>query len=289
MKHFRSVPRIEVIATTYNRKDITVRGFYSLLNQKGISQDFILHSTVLDDGSTDGTAEYLSDTFPDFVTCIPGPGNFFWSKGMAYAESGVTLENLDFILWFNDDVVLDSDAISRLLAVACEFENSIIIGSMRDSNGRTSYSGLKKRNRRPGNLSMIEPTAKAINVDTFHGNLVLIPAVVASKLGGIDPSFQHAYGDIDYGLRAQKLGINCLVAPHSFGICERNTLDLAWRNPEVKKSDRLRIFLGRKGYPLRSHIRYNRRHGGIWWPLFVSSSYFKNLAIILFRPNRSKT
>lgn len=283
------MPRIEVIATTYNRGEISLRGFTTLFNQHGLSTLFDLHATVVDDGSTDSTPQVLAENFRDSIRLIPGSGNLFWSRGMALAEAEILFEDLDYVLWFNDDVILDPDAISVLLSHAQNNPNSIIIGAMREHKGMTAYSGLKRKSKRPGNLLLVEPTTAVQTVDTFHGNLVLVPVSVAVQLGGIDPTFEHAYGDIDYGLRAQQLKISCLLAPNTYGQCEPNDLDMAWRNPQLPISQRLSIFFGRKGYPIRSHIHYNRRHGGILWPLFVSSGYAKNLLMIFFRPSQGNS
>lgn len=287
MYSVENVPHIEAISTTYNRKKVSLISFSALFKQFGNSQDFTLHATVVDDASSDGTLEALEDAFKGDIKCISGSGDLYWSRGMSVAENQVLLENTDFILWFNDDVLLDEKSLLNLLKISIANPGAIIIGAMRDSHGHTSYSGLARRGKRPGNLSLVQPSASLQEIDTFHGNLVLVPSQTAKQLGGIDPTYQHAYGDIDYGLRAKSLGIPILLAPNTYGICEPNELDIAWRDPMHSRSKRLKMLFGIKGYPFHSHVHFNRRHGGYLWPLFVVASYAKNLGLILLSPNKS--
>lgn len=288
MNDGKRLPRIEAIATTFNRKEITLQGFSKLLSQKGIETEFKLHATVVDDNSSDGTKEALESDFHGLINCISGSGQLFWSRGMSLAEKAAMTEKIDYILWFNDDVILDQDAVLRLLDCSANNPNSIVIGAMIDADGNTSYSGLVKPGIRPGNLRLVQPTEFPQKVDTFHGNLVLVPFQVATDLGSIDSGYEHAYGDIDYGLRAQLKGYTCVLAPKSFGQCEPNIQDLAWRNSSFSRQTRIKYLFSKKGYPIRSHIRYNRRHGGSLWPLFITSSYAKNLASILFTPRKQE-
>ena len=58
-----------------------------------------------------------------------------------------------------------------------------------------------------------------VNNDIRH------PNSVASKVGNIDGAFIHSMGDLDYGLRARKLGCSIWTAPSFVGTCSRNSLD----------------------------------------------------------------
>src|SRR5437868_7058934 len=107
--------RISVIATVYNRVETTLKAFRSLENQDGLGSEFDLHYFVVDDLSGDGTPEALTAEFGPRMNVNSGTGDLFWSGGMAAAQELAAPGNPDWILWLNDDVELDHDAILRLL------------------------------------------------------------------------------------------------------------------------------------------------------------------------------
>ncbi|MEW1949028.1 glycosyltransferase family 2 protein [Pseudarthrobacter sp902506025] len=275
--------RISVIATVYNRVETSLRCFRSLQEQKGFSAEFSLDYFVVDDLSKDGTPAALSSEFPENMHLISGSGDLFWSGGMALAHTEASREAPDWILWVNDDVELCCDAVTRLLATARESgDDCIVVGAMRSAvDSATTYSGMLKTRPWPGGLQMISPEEKPCVVDAFHGNLVLIPRKIYEVLGGVDGRFAHAYGDIDYGLRAKARGFTSVLAAGYFGTCETNPVSSTWVDNSLPFLQRVGLLFGRKGYPFRSHVLYNRKHGGRGWPLYVGASYAKALSKIL--------
>ena len=202
---------------------------------------------------------------------IKGDGNAFWAKGMETAEQ-FALQNSsenDFILWLNDDVVLDPLSIFNLLATHADNPGTVNVGAMRDRNNKITYSGLIRQGLHPLSFRKVEPTSKAMLIDTFHGNLVLVPITIAKALGGIDGNFSHAWADIDYGLRCRKLGFSLVLCPGTYGVCEENPIVYhssiipAWKS-----------YLSVKGagnfYSLK---RILAKHIGFFWPIPILISY----------------
>lgn len=283
--------RISVIATVFNRADTTVRAFRSLEAQEGLGTDFELEYFVVDDRSTDMTVRALEAEFSHRITIRSGSGDLFWSGGMAEAQEIAIQDDPDWLLWLNDDVELRSDAIRRVLGLAeARSEPTILVGAMRArSTSRTTYSGMVRTAIWPGSLAMVEPDDVPQELDAFHGNFVLVPRVIYKNLGSIDAKFQHAYGDIDYGLRARKAGFVSILAPGHFGYCDSNSDDGTWKDESLGAVARLRLLFGRKGYPLKSHVLYNRRHGGSLWMVFLVASYLKAIyRIVKPRPSSTK-
>ncbi|MGO4859424.1 glycosyltransferase family 2 protein [Arthrobacter sp. 2MCAF14] len=275
--------RINVIATVFNRVETSLRAFRSLEAQSDLGSDFELRYFVVDDKSSDGTRLALESEFRERMTVRSGTGDLFWSGGMAAAQRFAINSDPDWLLWLNDDVELDPDAISRLLSVARKQSRaSIVVGAMMSrSSSTTTYSGMLKTAPWPGGLTMVEPTDSPQIIDAFHGNFVLVPREIYNLLGTIDDRFAHAYGDIDYGLRTKRAGYVSILAPNHFGFCESNPKDGSWMDAELSFVGRVKLLFSRKGYPFRSHVLFNRKHGGLLWPVFLAASYLKAFSKIL--------
>lgn len=249
-----------VIVACHNRCNLTLRAARSVLLQDAAGLD--VHLTVFDDGSTDGTSEELR-ALDLGIRLLRGQGNAFWALGMQRAESVVlsdvaTVSDADWVVWLNDDVDLDADAFERLRAAVRAYPDRLIVGSMRDPvSGLVSYAGFDRHGFHPLAFRQALPSAdEFVSVETFNGNLVAVPVRTARRLGGIDGGFSHGLADIDYGLRAHRLGVRVVLAPGTFGSCARNPADN--RGSII---ERWRRFVGPKGGGnFRSVSRFGLRH-----------------------------
>ena len=271
-------PRVAVLMTCHNRRDATLRCLTSLAEaRRSETVDCDLQVFLVDDGSTDWTSQSVAANWPS-VNLIEGSGSLYWAGGMALAERTARSDMPDatHLLWLNDDVMLDPDSIASLLRTAAARPNSIIVGAMRDGGGALSYSGVRFPSRwHPLRFARVQPQDVPVEVEAMNGNLVLVPARVASALGGIDDGFKQQAADFDYGLRARSLGASVLLAPGTLGECPRNPA------PAVPDSvrQRWRAFNDPVGLATAEQIRFIRRHGPIWsQPLLVAVPYLQFVA-----------
>lgn len=261
--------RLHVVLACHNRRDLTLRAvssFACAAERAGVEADF----TVFDDGSTDGTAEALA-TLDLPVTRIAGDGSAFWARGMSEAEAHVLSAHRDgYVVWLNDDVELDGDALEVALTAAAIFPSAVLVGAMRASDPRRlSYSGLRKGGFHALNFVPVEPTGLLQSVATFNGNLVFVPIEVARTLGGIDGLFSHAFADIDYGIRVRKAGFDIILLPHTVGVCANNPV----QSPGRILQD-WREFVGVKGGGnYRSMKRILEKSHSRAWPGYIATTY----------------
>ena len=277
---FKPPVRVEVIMAVFSRKMLT-RSVLGQVRDAASKSSASLHVTLVDDGSSDGTAEMVRQQFSDIATVIESGGGLYWARGMSLAFQSISDTNFDYVLWLNDDVDLESDWLTRLLEN--RDRTDIVAGAMRDSSGRVTYSGLRRKGRRPGALSVVTPAAAPQRIDTFHGNLVLVNRAAAMALGGPDSVWTHGYGDIDYGYRAVRAGFTISLAPGYFGKCSRNSPEGTWQDMRLSRRVRVRNLIGRKGYPPRDQWVFVRRHGGVLAPAWFAISYLGKLRSILLR------
>ena len=276
---------VTAILACHNRRDVTLRclaSYFGQAHQPGIQLDAVL----VDDGSTDGTAEAVLRSFPN-VEVVAGDGTLYWAGAMALAERIARRQDPDYLLWLNDDVVLDPKALKTLIDTAeAEARPCIAVGALRDpSTGELTYSGIRRKGRHPLRVEPVPPAEQPVAVETFNGNVVLVPRDVTSEIGPLDGAFVHGAADFDFGLRATKAGVLNLVAPGTIGTCSRNTNISPWLDPSLPRRERVRLLLGPKGLPPRARGRFLRRHGGAAWPVFWLASYVRAAPAIL-RPPR---
>lgn len=275
--------RIAVILACHNRREKTI----ACLRALDIAQHVAQQSCdvyLVDDGSTDGTTEAVAHEFPH-VRLLRGDGTLFWNRSMHWAFGEALRAGYDFYLWLNDDTLLESDALTRLLAchaaiIADGHRSGIVIGSTRDEvSGKLTYGGLvATRWWKPLAFRHLPPSAdRSLKCDTMNGNVVLIPDIVARGIGNIEPAFAHAMGDMDYGLRAKKAGFSNWIMPGFAGRCARNPTAGTYLDPAVPLRQRIKKMVAPKGLPPKSWLTFTRRHAGPFWLVFWVWPYTKLL------------
>lgn len=257
---------IAVICTCHNEKAVVARSLRALFDQHGFSG--VIRAFIVDDGSTDGTAEALNAMNED-ITLLAGSGSLYWAAGMEMAERAALRSDPDLLLWLNADTVLDPDAIARLMAEHRRNESAIIVGATRDpKTGEGTYGGRRRLSAwHPQRFERLPVLDVAQVADTFNGNVVLVPRTVRERVGPIDGCFPHAYADDDYGLRARRLGIPSIQAAGTVATCAPNLPPgtVVSRGPAA-----WRAMQSPKGLPFSAQARFLRRHGGPLWPLILA-------------------
>ncbi|GJF14829.1 hypothetical protein NGTWS1803_28430 [Mycolicibacterium cyprinidarum] len=277
--------RIAVLVTVHNRVATTVRGLSKLASLTArLSEEFQFSVFMVDDGSTDGTSSRVRE-LPLKLTIVRGSGELYWNRGMAlaYQSSKASQREFDAYMLYNDDVLLE-DNFAEFLRQFRDFGDGILVGAFREpATDVISYSGFVRVGRlRPCAFLTPELTGTLVPVDTFNGNLVLIPAAVFEKLHGLDPGYTHAYGDIDLGLRAKAIGVRSYVYGSPIGFCERGaTLDERIRKADTR--NRWRLLFGHPHGPA-SHLRFARKHGvAVLFPFYAVGETSRRAAKLFWR------
>jgi len=254
---------VVAVLACHNRRELTVRCLGSLFGPKINGLD--LSAVLVDDGSSDGTAEAVAD-LGRAVTVVTGPGDWYWSRSMAEAERVAEESDPDWILWLNDDVVVRPEALLRWMLVARRHRDAILVGAMWSPVlKRVAYGGFDWPDRRSLARTRLQQSgAEPTAVAGFHGNFVVVPRAARRSIGPIDGTWPHYYADLDYALRAERRGVEILLMPGIAGECDPVTP--AWQDSSLPRRDRLRSALGTKGWPITAHWRLHRRHGQRgWW------------------------
>ena len=271
-----SIPRLAVIMTCHNRRDVTLSCLKRLNQQQG---EYTVY--LVDDGSTDGTSEVVSRDYPE-VKLLQGDGNLFWAGGMRMAFGEALKGDYDYYVWLNDDTMLNPDAFESLLAIHRDlsekgYSDAIVAGSTQDPiTDKPTYGGAVKSKRWYSNkLEFLEPSNELQECDTMYGNCVFIPRAVAQKVGNIDSAYVHSLGDIDYGLRARQAGCTVWAAPGFIGTCAQNSVAGSWIDPDLSVWQRLKKVVQVKNFPIAPWTAFTKRHSGSFWFLYWCLPYIR--------------
>jgi len=270
-----------VIMACHNRREHTL-SCLTALSRQTLTHNVAIEVFLLDDGSTDGTADAVKEAFPD-VHLVEGDGSLFWNRGMHRSFSSAIEKGFDYYLWLNDDSILYENALEVLLDTYAQLREQghdcAIVGSgMQDpANGSFTYGGVKRHRSRWGRVKLerIAPGETAIQCDASNGNCVLIPAAVVKKVGNLDPVYLHRWGDHDYCFRALQQGCTVWLAPGYLGTCEENPIAGTWEDVSLPVLERIRKLNSPRGFQFHDYAIYMRRHRGPWWPAHLLWPYAK--------------
>ena len=265
------LPTIAFVMASFNRRETTLRSLSSLYDQEGLSKRWNIEVFLLDDASPDGTALAVLEAHAD-VNLLQGTGALFWGGGMSRAMVAAAQTNPDFVVLFNDDVILERDAVVRVLSehaeavAAANNPMQVIVGPTIDPvTGDISYSGFARTHRYdPSKIVRLLPSPTCLtSCDTMNGNFVMIPSAVFRSIGLIDMTFIHQLGDLDYGYRVRAAGGGVWISRRSVGTCPPNSRVPPWRKPGLGLIGRWRALNTPLGLPLRPWFTFMWRWGGV--------------------------
>lgn len=260
--------------TCHNRCEVTDKCLKHLLEAARELQELTVRVVAVDDGSSDATWEVLNSF--EFVDAVRGGGDLFWNGGMRKAMLIAMQDDPDYLLLLNDDVTLQEDSLTTLLTAALAMQESVVVvGSTTSLDGTAiTYGGLKRTNHlHPFRYQLVSPSPALPEVDTFHGNCVLIPRPIYRDVGAISDDFSHAMGDTDYGLRVQSAGFRAIVAQKPVGACAKNPHPRPWLIESLGFGQMIGELTGPKGLPPSDWWHFTNRHGGPLWPLWFAAPY----------------
>lgn len=283
---------IAVLLTCFNRQEKTLACLQALFAQI-LPENINLTVYLVDDGSTDGTREAITKTYPQ-VKLFYGDGNLYWNGGMRWAFNEAIKDNPDFYLWLNDDTLLYPEALKTLWETYTQLEKkgeekAIIAACTCDpQTGEFTYGGvLLNHPFHPFKYEFLKPTDSPQKCDTMNGNCVLIPRCIVQLIGNLDEAFVHYIGDWDYGLRAKKAGGSVWIAPGYLATCSANLkpgrhqgVDLS-KGLEKTNQPKGLVLEDETLQPIGEWKVFTKRHGGWLWPVFWLLPYRRLLWLSL--------
>lgn len=201
-----------MVIVNYNTRDLLRNCLRSVLTSCGVPS---LHVHVVDNASTDGSAEMVQAEFPQ-ARLVRNAEN----DGYAAANNVVLRQcSADFVLLLNPDTVLPPDALARVLVFFDTHPDAAVVGpklvrpdGSLDLACRRSFPtpeisfyrmlGLSRvfpRSRVFGryNLTYLDP-AQTSEVDAVVGAFMMVRGSVVTQVGVLDEQFFMYAEDLDW-------------------------------------------------------------------------------------------
>lgn len=266
-----------VVIPVHNRQAITARCLQNL-DRQGV---FLwARVVVVDDGSTDGTAERVSRDYPQ-VFVGRGDGALWWAGAMEKGMRWAMDQGASQVFWLNDDCYPRPGTLEALRDYAAAHQ-CIAVGQAVTPGG-VWYGGCRKTARWFVRLTC-DPS-RVMACDTFSGNCVCIPRKIVESIGYPDARvLPHVLADVDYGLRAGQAGFQAMIVGRALCDNEENLAARSWLRDDEPFRDLWRYMTTPKGlYYVPAYSRFCLRHWGVWGGVLLLVPYVKFMGAMLLR------
>lgn len=256
--------KVFVVVPVHNRIEDTKEFMKSI--KKQTYKNFEL--TIVDDGSTDGTSDYIKKKYP-WVNVLHGNGNLFYTggmrKGISYLKKKA--KNGDFLLTLNNDTTFDKDYIKTLVKIS-QNNGRILVGTIcKELDTKKIVDTTHNTNWNPFSLKRSEkksPDRKLLfDTKTLSGRGTIVPIEVVKKIGNFNKNLPQYGSDSDFFYRAKKNGFTLAVTTEVVTY----SLDSAKSQDEIilKKRKKTLADIKRLFFSIRS--KYNLWYKGkvIWY------------------------
>lgn len=194
-----------ILLPVHNRKEIT-RVFVQCLKAQSYSR---YHLVLIDDGSTDGTAEMVREYIPS-LTVLRGKGDWWWAgslqKGIEWLR-GREVGDSAIILFVNDDVTFGSDYLASAGSVMNNRSGLLLLSKFSCDGGNViGESGVVADFRQL--TFKVSSAEKEVNCLSTRGLFIRFGDL--NCIGDFRPFLlPHYLSDYEYTIRAVRKGMRC--------------------------------------------------------------------------------
>jgi GT2 family glycosyltransferase len=256
-----SLPKVTVVVLNYNGKALSETCLRSVTDSPYANKEIIL----VDNASTDGSAEYLRSRFPNLLI-VYNSENLGVAGGRNRGFVEAIRRGADYVLSLDNDTRIVPDMIDELVNVAESNSRIGIVGPktyMDNGSGRIQCAGGRvtytqnvcaERGRGEVDHGQYE---KIEEVDYFPGFGFMARRDVFEKLAFLDETF-HIYGheDTDFCVRATQLGYRVVYVPRAL-LWHRGSATIGRYSPRKKYFEAVNsaYFVRKYGTP-RDRMKY---------------------------------
>ena len=201
-------PCVSIIIPVHNRLDLTAACLDSLFAHTEPDPGFEI--IVIDDVSSDGTAEYLDSLIPKIRVIRNAERGSF---GVNVNRAARTARG-GFLCFLNNDTTVTPGWLLKLVAAAREDPRVGVLGNrhLSPDTGKLHHAGMVfDREGHPVHLHLekkadFPPANVSRNFQAVTAACWLLRRELFEELGGFDENFRNGYEDVDFCLRVKEAG-----------------------------------------------------------------------------------
>jgi GT2 family glycosyltransferase len=233
MENMKEKPVLSIVIVSWNVREDLRECLQSLLREEGSRlESGEIEIIVVDNASTDGTAEMVNLEFPQVKLLVN-------SQNLGYTKAnniGINHSRGKYILLLNPDTVVHQGALQALIDCAESHPEAGIIGAkLLNPDGSVQRSARSFpdigaglfRNTFLGRLFPNNPFVRRYlladfgydevrEVDWVSGAAMLVRRDLIERIGGLDERFWAYCEDVDLCWRAWQAGYKVLFCPNAF-------------------------------------------------------------------------
>jgi len=206
---------INIIIPVFNRL-LETKNIVSQIRKQICSEDLLI--LIVNDGSTDGTSEWINKQKD--LKVINGNGHLYWAGainlGIEYILKKPTKK--DWILLINNDVDIKNNYVESLLKAAKKYHPAVVGSIVKNKDNKTISLGPKIypwlfRVDDLINFQYDKESEVIKDVDALSGRGVIFPLYSLINSKGLRPKLiPHYFADYDLSLRLKKRGFRLITS-----------------------------------------------------------------------------
>jgi GT2 family glycosyltransferase len=204
--------KISFIIPLYNGLPLTQAMLASLWAT--VTRDCIHEIILVDDGSADGTREWLSTLERPYHVLLN-------QKNLGFAGAcnrGAAIASGDLIFFLNNDLLLLPGWLEPMLAAFSRFPRAGMVGNVQLNvlTGAIDHAGIFFNHKgKPQHYRHRDLSVAYRNVDAVTGACCGVRHTIWRQLGGFDDGYTNGCEDVDICLRGAEIGLTNYVALRS--------------------------------------------------------------------------
>jgi GT2 family glycosyltransferase len=268
-REFAAEARLAVVIPIFNGLHYTRLCVESLRNLTG--PPFMV--VIVDDGSTDGSGEYLARNAPDVIV-VPGTGELWWSGGVNLGcEYAIARGATRIVLLNNDNIALSANLLvdlDRTVAegATCACSVSMFLDDSGDTRILQTGGELNWRSRglalkRFGELCPQGPQSADIveEAQWLPGMALAFDSRTFTQMDGFDQRrFPQYRGDTDFTLRVMEAGGTCVTTHRSWVLNDLSQNGINFFSRATVRRFFAGLVTRRSNFQVRSVVLFAWRH-----------------------------